>query len=310
MSMSRNPTLGVLFTALAPLAGCTVSADDPSEASNEDDLSAASRSYVTVTHDNRKCMSPVCGGYWVKDVNRKTAATYVSDLDFALSGLDAAALVDAQGAPAEELVLRGKLGPKEAAHGTRPFLVSEVYRGMPGVVAVAGEAFYQAKPRSPQISCFAAPCPNETATKLNATEKTYFSGYTVDRAKKPFVDAAWLIERVEHGGAVVAGRFSDGQSYPGGVEQLLDASQVFVRLPADPGPCPVFKLAACPKGQSWTYTRDANLCLLPDTCAADAGCPSLQPAQCAEGYDLASWRTHTKSCRAFACDPAFVVAVE
>jgi hypothetical protein len=305
--MNRRLFAPLVLAALAPLsAGC----QGAETADSEDELSASSRSYVTVTKDTRKCVAPLCGGYWVEDVNRKTAATYVSDLDFSPAGLGAGALEDARSAPPEELVLRGKLGPKEASFGTRAFLVSEVYRGMPGVTPVAGEAFFQAKPRSPQISCFAAPCPNEVATKLNSTDKTNFDGYEVARAQKPFVDAAWLVERVEHHGAVVAARWSDGQTYPAGVEKLLDASQVYVRLPADPGPCPAFKLAACPAGQSWTYTRTVDLCLTPDKCADDAGCPSLQPAQCAEGYDLASWRTDTASCRAFACDPSFVVVTQ
>jgi hypothetical protein len=293
-----------LFIAALAIAPSTSGCADPQ--SETDDLSASSRSYVTLTHDARKCMSPVCGGYWVKDVNRKTAAQYVSGLDFSASGLDQAVVDVVLAAPPEELVLRGKLGPVESAHNTRAFLVSEAYLGMPGMTPAAGEVFYQAKDRSPTISCFAAPCPNEAATKLNATAKTYFSGYSVARAAAVLVDQDWLIERINHDGAIVAAKIVDGQAFPAGKEQVLDASQVYLRADAVKGPCPAFKLAACPKGQVWTYTRDQDLCLHPDKCVLDAGCPSLQPPKCASGYDVASYRIDAPSCVHLSCDPGFV----
>jgi hypothetical protein len=75
---------------------------------------------------------------------------------------------------------------------------------------------------------------------------------------------------VEHHGAVVAPRLGDGQSCPAGVEELLDTSQVYVRLPADPGRCHAIELKACPAGHSRTYTRTMDLCLMPDKYADDA----------------------------------------
>ena len=304
--MDHKLVVTMFLAFVAPLtAGCVLA--DETAASDTSDLSASSRSWVTLTKDTRKCLSPVCGGYWVKDVNRKTAAQYVSDLDFSISDLDEDAIEQVRSAPPGELVIRGKLGKKETQFNTRKFLVSEAYRGMPGVVPVAGETFYNAKDRSPVISCFAAPCPNEAATKLNSTQKTYFDGYSAERALQPHVDEAWLIEQIEHHDAVVAAVFSDGQPHPGGAEKVLDASQVYVKVPANRRSCPAFKLAACPEGQVWTYTRDENLCQHPDKCVEDGNCPSLQPPHCADGYDIASWRVDSPACRTFSCDPSFVM---
>jgi hypothetical protein len=304
--MNRKLLLGVGLSALAPLLGGCLAGDDGST-STEDDLSASSRSYVTLTRDTRKCAAPMCGGYWVKDVNRKTGPTYVSDLDFSSSGLEDADVEKVREAPAEELVLRGKLGPKESAHGTRPFIVSEAYRGLPGVTPVAGEIFYQAQDRKPAISCFTAPCPNEVATKLNSTAKTYFSGYAVKRAAAAFVNQEWLIERIEHHGAVVAASIVDGQVFAGGPEQVLDASQVYLPIADSRGPCPVFKLAACAEGQVWTYTRSVDGCVLPDKCVADGQCTEAEPPQCADGYQLSSWRVDGAQCTDYACDPTFLM---
>lgn len=303
--MTRKLLLGISLSALAPLLGGCIVGDGST--SSEDDLSASSRSYVTLTRDQRKCVAPLCGGYWIKDVNRKTAAQYVSDLDFSSSGLDEIEIDKVRSAPAEELLIRGKLGPKESAHGTRTFIVSEAYRGLPGVKPVEGDTFYKAQDRKPAISCFTAPCPNEVATKLNTTAKTYFSGYSVERAAKPFVDQEWLIERIEHHGALVAASIVDGQVFPGGPEQVLDASQVYLPIADSRGPCPVFKLAACPKGQVWTYTRSVDLCVLPDKCVADGACTEAEPPQCEDGYQLTSWRADAAQCTEFSCDPTFVM---
>jgi hypothetical protein len=280
-------------------------ADEPTETA-DGELSASSRSYVTLRADMRKCMAPMCGGYWVHDVNRKTDEKYVSGLDFAKSGLNEDQIAKILDANPEELVLRGKLGPKDQGFDTRPLLVYEAYRGMPGVAPLAGETFYRAEDRSPQISCFAAPCPNETATKLNATAKTNFDGYSVKRALMPFVDEAWLTARVHKHNAIVSASILNGQKYPGGFEQILDASQVFVRIDDASGPCPAIKLPACGAGQTWAYTRDADLCVMPDMCVADGNCPSLAWPHCADGYSVSAWRVNSVGCTQFACDPSFV----
>src|ERR1043165_7560452 len=107
------------------------------------ELSASSRTYVGLRIDMRRCISPLCGGYWVHDLNRATLdETYVSGLDFSSSGLSEAD--QSRGfSGIGEVVLRGKLGPKEAQFNTRAFIVSEAYRGLPGMTVDAADSFYK-----------------------------------------------------------------------------------------------------------------------------------------------------------------------
>ena len=298
----------VLSSAAVLLSGgCATDVADPAFEAISGDLSAYSNSWVTLRHDNRKCMAPLCGGYWVRDVNRKTGERYVSGLVLAAPAFDDATSAKVTSAPPEELVLRGKLGPKDSKFNTQAFLISGAYRGMPGKAPVAGHAFYVAKPRSPQVSCFAAPCSNEVATKLNFTAPNYFMDYAVHRAAAAFVDQEWLAGRVRNHGAVVAGTIVAGKSYPAGAAPTLDASQVYINVKDMAGPCPVFKLAACPTGTARAYSRSSGLCILPGACVAAKACPSKAPAQCAPNYALTAWNpTGGAKCLTFACDPAFI----
>ncbi|MBI5608215.1 MAG: hypothetical protein HY902_04990, partial [Deltaproteobacteria bacterium] len=257
--------------------------------------------------DTKKCMAPLCGGYYVLDVNRKTPERYVSGLTLPTATFDAATAQLVTDAPPEELVLRGKLSAKDPKFGTQSFIVSSAYRGMPGKTAPVGSVFYSAKPRSPKISCKSAPCSNEVATKLNSTAVTYFMEYAVAEAAAVFVDQAWLADRVRNHGAVVAGAIVDGKAYPLGAAPTLSAKQVYLNVKDMAGPCPVYKLAACPAGTGRAYSRSQDLCTVPGECVAAKSCPSKVPAQCAAGYQVAAWNpTGGSNCLSFACDPEFV----
>lgn len=302
------------FLAIASLllaAGCgmgteTVTFDDEITAEGFDSLSTRSRTYVTLRRDVRRCMAPLCGGYYVRDVNRVAfSERYVSGLDFSLSGLSVEDQDAIRNAADGEVVLRGKLGSMEYQYRTRTFVVGEAYRGMPGVTPVAGELFYRAGPRSPTIYCFAAPCDNEVATKLNSTQTTYFTGYDVARAAKPHVDQDWLMSRVASHAAIVSAKFSAGQQMGAGAEKLLDASQVFVRLPERIGPCPRVAERLCPSGTVPTYTRTADRCLVQGECVTPGYCTMSMPV-CAPDYGVVSWPAAPDGCKAFSCDPSFV----
>jgi len=313
--MSHFSRALLLAATSCVLAGCAVETTSPDEsfpseetASAEADLSPYSLSYVTLRQDARKCKAPLCGGFWVKDVNRNWAERYVSGLDFSESGLTADLIGRVQGAPAGELVIRGRLGAREPEFGTRKLLVYQAYRGMPGVQPLAGDLFFAAENRDPPIQCFTAPCPNEVAFVLNSYEAYAFDGYQVGLAARLHVDQQWLVDRVSQHGAIAAALFVRGEQYPGGYAYLLDASQVYLDVADMTGPCPAVKLAQCPEpGSEWTYTRDEKLCLLPQACSTNDNCPSLQPPPCEEGYSVSAWPTNSPGCMRFACDPSFVL---
>jgi len=300
--MRRMMLTNLSLLAIALVFGaCGANLDDQATA-EQDAVSTYRLSFVTLRHDQRKCMSPLCGGYFVQDVNGGTAERYVSGLDFSRADLDDDSIARVQAAPAEELVLRGKLGPAEWNYNTRTFLVYEAYRGMPGMRPVSGEAFYKVQDRDPQIRCFMAPCPNLVALTLNTSTQTIFDSTDVMRASAPHVDQNWLAERLHGRNAIAAGVIRDGTLFPGGYEKVLDASQVYVRLPERIGPCPMMPIPNCDPLTA-TFTRSADRCLVFDACADHSNCPSLQPAICAEGYELQGWPTNTVACIAFACDP-------
>jgi len=285
---------------LAAVSGCVVA---PDTTDDTQDLSASSRTYITLRADLRKCQSPMCGGYFIRDANRTTAESYVYGLDFTGSGLSDADIATVKATPPEELVIRGKLG---AFHGpTRSLLVSEAYVGMPGMTPAAGATFYNAKDHSPPIECFAAPCNNGVALKLNTTAKTSFTSYATAGAAAPFVDQAWLTDRVENHAAIVAATIHAGQHFAAGDEMVLDASQVYVKLPVALGPCGKPAVPTCTGGKVPTFKRGVDRCVAFDACVKPGVCPHNLPA-CEDGYSLQSWAKAPSACSAFACDADFL----
>lgn len=287
------------------LGGCGGPADDAGDdlAASEDGLSARSSTHVTLRHDTRRCMAPLCGGYFAHDVNRKTADVYVNGLDFSKSGLSDRDVEAVRAAQPGELVVKGKLGAADS-RGTRALVVLEAWVGLPGMTLASGDAFYTAKARDPQVQCLVAPCHNLVAAKLATSSKPAFTRLEVGPAAKPLVDVAWLGSRVLTHGAIVAAHLESGQRFPGGLEKVLEASQVFVRVPATIGSCPTFPIARCPQGKVMQFSRNPERCIRPIGCVEPRACP-LRVPRCDDGYALASWSGDAGACMTYACDPLF-----
>ena len=301
LSLGARPVCALLFVGATACAASDGS-DPGSVGEGVDELSTA---FVTLRADMRRCADPLCGGYFVRDVNRRSVEHYVSRLDFDTS-VPAEVIEDVRSAPATELVLRGHVGPQETRFHTRPFVVSEAFRGMPGVTPREDAAFYQVHARKPPIDCFVAPCPNEIAHTLNTSVTAEFDRVSVDATALLWVDKGWLASRVEAHGAVVAGTLVQGAQFPGGFEEVLDASQVYVRLPERVGPCPVSPTQSCADGTVSVQERDADRCIMQVGCVKPGICPLFEPL-CASGYTLSSWASAPDACAAFACDPSFAI---
>ena len=291
------------------LTACGVSQaelNDPGSelGSDEGELSASSRSYVVLRHDTmRRCPWPRCGGVFVHDVNRASVReTYVYGLDFSTSTLTEEQQVQVMSAGASEMVLHGKLGPVET-NGFRRFQVTTAWRGMPGVKFTTADSFYRVAPAS--IQCLVAPCPSLRATKLNSTSTTLHHDLDVGRASMTAVDQNWLTFRVTDKDALVAGRFVEGATVNGTKEQVLDASQVFLKIPDMTQSCGRPAIARCPDGKVNLWTRDENRCTRPAGWGGGGACAAVVPA-CAEGYTLMSWTGGPFGCTQYACDPAFL----
>ena len=70
------------LSAVVVMVGCGVTesqvvGDDAPQGEGSAELGTASRTYVTVRHDMRKCILFLCGGYWVAEVNRANWSKFV-----------------------------------------------------------------------------------------------------------------------------------------------------------------------------------------------------------------------------------------
>src|SRR5262245_31897030 len=54
----------------------------PGPAPGDDQISEKNPAYVTLKRDVRRCAAPLCGGYFITEVNRTREAQYVSGLEF------------------------------------------------------------------------------------------------------------------------------------------------------------------------------------------------------------------------------------
>ncbi|MBL8953800.1 MAG: hypothetical protein JNK82_23695 [Myxococcaceae bacterium] len=293
----------IVFAVVAAACGVsnesTVEQDDLNDTLAEGaELSATSRTFVGVRRDYRKCIAPLCGGYWVHDLNRVNLnEVYVSGLDFTGSNLSD----EDQGriAGGEEVVLRGKLGPKESTFNTRPFIVSEAYRGLPGKPLGTADAFV--KIEEVNIQCFRAPCATLGARRVNYTAQILFHGLDLAAPTAGLVSGNWLDKRATEDGAITSGTWVKQ-----GEEKIFAATNVFFKLPEVAGPCPLFRPTNCADGQTWGYRRDADRCVVPVSCVPQRFCAAVVPA-CADGYTLTSWPSTNGGCPAYACDPSWVV---
>ncbi len=280
--------------------GCAVSTfEDEDDDELDDDtaeLSTTKDTFLIARHDLRRCISPVCGGYWVKDLNSTMQERYVSAYEF-----DASISEDVReqvtSAPDLEVVLFGRLGPKENVYKTRTLRVNAAYRGMPGMTVLDGDKFYQVTPT--RIACVTnEPCKYLLTTRVNRTTgHTMASDVSVEDALATMVDGAWLHARVITGRAVVSGRVVRAQGHV-----TVEANQVFVALPERVAACPPPPAEACPSDMIQAFDRTTDRCTVETGCTLPGVCAPFTPA-CDPGYTLIRWQD---VCPRFACEPAFL----
>ena len=191
--------------SLAGLSGCAADAatseDDSAEevvAESEDAISSSQTNYgyFIVTHrDFRKCISPLCGGFWVKRVNeakttcadgKKQDECYVSAITFGGMGLS----------DREEEEFRGAV---EAGHGLiKARQYKKKWNGIQLGTLKASEgwksatdsvdgtfdgSFYRAADNG--IRCITAPCPSTSASLLNSKDSWNVISVHLDNTQNP-----------------------------------------------------------------------------------------------------------------------------
>lgn len=284
--------LGILG-AFAMISGCAGSTAEPLGTS----VSAeGSDRFFTLEVDG--------GGYLVREANIDAEAGRATKLVFEGPGLDEGTVASIREANVAELVLFGHLGPEDPGTGTRTLIASEVYRGMPGKTIAPGDGLYAVQKRIPHLKCVTTPCPQQVAVMLNATAREEIDRVSVDEFTGGLLDKSWLLKRLAHDSALVAGHVNDPHPAPR-FEKLIVSSQVFVRLPEHRGPCEDIGAPSCSEGQA-TFQRTADRCLVFDRCV-DPGLCAIQQRQCPAGYTAVTWATAPNGCPSTVCDPTFAL---
>ena len=197
-------------------------------------------SYMTVVRpDMRKCMYPMCGGYFVKNVNKPTTRCadgtqqrecHAVQLNPKLLGWDADQLAafEQQFAQGKALV-KGYLEPAPAGQFTADQLtLTEAWQAQ-GPRSPLG-TYYGVK--STGIVCIKAPCPSLAATKLNVIGATINPDLELGTSGANEKQIQAGLEALNTTGILAAGVVVPVR-YPGNTRgQKLLASQFY--LPASP----------------------------------------------------------------------------
>jgi len=234
--------------ALLPvLPGCAANAgpdtnpeyEEPAvESGKADGLKADNWTYYSVRPDFRKCMWPMCGGFWVKRVNQpKTKCPtggwqkecYVTEIDWDAIGLSDAEASDATSAArAGQVVLKGNIsGAKASGMSFDVFAADEAWQS--ATDAAPTGIFYRAHDSG--IVCITFPCPTVIATRLNRNKQPTATYAGLDLApsgaSQGQLDGGWA--QMNGDGLLVAAKVVD-TSGPGGTADALEASQFYTRI--------------------------------------------------------------------------------
>lgn len=191
--------------------------------------------FFTVRVDVRRCVSPLCGGYFVRRVNqawtrcanrRWARECYVAEIDW-----DGRQEVD----PARAL-LRGDIVARRFARFGNLGALRVTQSWQSPTEASATGTFYRVRDRG--VRCITHPCLSHQAAKLNSRPVQNIAGVDLAAAGatgEQISEAAALM--TEPDGLIVAGHFAP-VSGPGGRAQTLKASKFYVRAGTQIGGSP------------------------------------------------------------------------
>jgi hypothetical protein len=291
-----------LFAVLSLIAGCASDeaahgrddAQDNAIASRSEALERSAAPYFVGRQDMRRCRWPLCGGYWVRRVNRASqrcpdgsvaAECYVALLDTeALAGTTLPNFGDGK------TVVRAVFGSGDAGEfGTYALLrVSAAWRAATDTPAQG--AFYLLQDSG--IRCVRAPCFSWTAYILNTARSRAYSDndLTAVGASEKQLELAQLA--LAEQGLVATGRFTS----PGTGGVSFQATQFYLPV-----------VTAEPAGEC-TTDADCTLSLYsaPVSSAADCYCPTcpLPMTAAAASIYSAGWQSYCAETHGFdVCPP-------
>lgn len=306
-------TLGAMLLALGVLSACssgTTSEGVSDEASRAMEtvgkdsapLSLPASEFFALTRDMRRCASPLCGGYWVRALNRiltrcadgsAARQCYVAEADFRAAGGEP--VIDGTG-----IVVRGAIESNVYPDFGNLGRFVAVGAFSPVSSNAATGAYFRVVDNG--IRCITEPCFSVATELLNTGVAFNVSDFDLSQAGASAEELEAASAAVAAGGLIVAGTLSlrSGQA---GLGIQLRASQFFL-----PTAARCYSSAACEPGES---CNAGEVCLPPPGCGPGRACPAVctgycvaaAPA-CATDADCSAgnWCRVTES-GSFACAP-------
>jgi Domain of unknown function (DUF6748) len=235
LTLSSGATPHVMRGALEKLS--VVNADAAESVTGLPEPIDATSTFFSVRRDLRRCVSPLCGGYFVARVNAST--TRCADGRFSRECYVAEVNWSGQPQPdGAHLLVRGTIVAKryERFGNLGELRVSESWKSLSTNKPVG--TFYLVRDRG--VRCIAFPCPTHSEAKLNSSFSRNIAAVKLEGAGLGENNADIVtVAMTGPDGVIVAGHDSPVKG-PGGRSFELKATQVYVRNKSDVGsmkPC-------------------------------------------------------------------------
>jgi hypothetical protein len=230
-----------MLGAALVLTACSIeTADDNLAAQSEDDIKASSESYFIVTHqDFRKCMSPMCGGWFVAAVNKKTtrcsngkwsAECHAYTIDASALGLsqdEAAQLSQTFGE--KHAIVRGKLVsvPQKGGLAADTLIISAAWKA--AALSTPKGQFFSVRDNG--IVCITFPCLSVDEKTLNVGSHHKLAGVDLaaSGASQELVSEGYAA--MSKDGILAAGTHTT-ETGPAGKALALEASEFYLAVKA------------------------------------------------------------------------------
>jgi uncharacterized protein DUF6748 len=203
---------------------------DVDTASVSPDPANATSTFYSVRRDRRRCVSPLCGGYFVSRVNlsstrcangRFMRECYVAEIDWNRQ------LENDSG----DMLVRGGLGVKRFAR----FGILGVLRVSESWVSTGANrpvgTFYLVRDRG--VRCITFPCPTHLEAKLNSSFTRNIAGVNLDAAALGENNAPVVYMAMAGPDGVIIAGCDVAVTGPGGKSFVLRATQVYGRSKPD-----------------------------------------------------------------------------
>lgn len=299
----------LIVTALvvAGVTACTdgtvdeFAAEDTSELADGKADVGGTYTFFQVTRDQRRCVSPLCGGYWVSRVNRSTtkcadgayaASCYVAEIKWDGLGLAADTVDAVNGAiGAGHVLLRGTVASKDFGGQfgkLGEFRPTEAWIGQ-GPNAPSGPF---AMIEETGVRCIAAPCNFWREKKLNGSATASLAELGWDAAEADDERIGRAINEIFERNLIIAGDRYTVRG-PGGTAKARTVTQFYTRA-RDAKACFV---GGC-SGQVCSDRDDVIT-----TCEYRPEYACYQDATCEEQFDGTCGWTETEALAACLANP-------